>query len=84
VPQIQPELLYAIIAVLVAFCMLLGLAVGGYLLTLAAKRARDSKFGNPDAYVMNEVKNRITRQRREAAVDALIEELKPGEVVADE
>lgn len=83
--QVQPEVLYVVIAVLSAICAILGLLVGGYVLSVAFKRMRDGKFGNPDAYVMTEVKNRITRQRREAAVDALIEELKPGEVVvADE
>lgn len=84
-PQVQPEVLYVVIAVLVAISAILGLLVGGYVLSVALKRMQDGKFGNPDAYVMTEVKNRITRQRREAAVDALIEELKPGEVVvADE
>ncbi len=82
--QVQPEVLYGIIALLIAGCVLLGLIVGGYLLTLGVRKMRDMKFGNPDAYVMTEVKNRITRQRREAAVDALIEELKPGEVVVED
>lgn len=82
--QLQPEALYAIIVVLAIVCVMLGLFVAAYLGSVVVRRMVDSKFGNPDRYVMDEVKARITRQRRETAVDALIEELKPGEVVADE
>jgi len=84
VTQLQPEALYAIIVVLAIVCVMLGLFVAAYLGSVVVRRMVDSKFGNPDRYVMDEVKARITRQRRETAVDALIEELKPGEVVADE
>lgn len=83
-PQIQPEALYAIIAVLVMLCILLGLTIAAYLGSVVFRKAVDSKFGNPDRYVIDEVKSRITKQRRDAAVDALIEELKPGEVVVED
>ena len=83
--QIQPEALYVVIALLVVLCLVMGGLIAAYMGMAMLRRARDGQFGNPDRWVMTEVKNRITRQRREAAVDALVEELKPGEVVvADE
>ena len=84
-PQLQPEALYVIIALLFVLCLVMGGLIAAYMGMAMLRRSRDGQFGNPDRWVMTEVKNRITRQRREAAVDALVEELKPGEVVvADE
>ena len=82
--QLAPEALYLIIAVLVILCVVLGLMVIGYIGLTAIRKANESKFGKPDRWIMNEVRNRVTRQRREAAVDAFAEDLKPGEVIADE
>ena len=82
--MIAPEVLYGIIAVLAVVSIVLSVIVFGYIVAMAVRKSADSKFGRPDRYVIDEVKNRITQQRREAAVDALIEELKPGEIIADE
>lgn len=82
--MIQPEVLYGIIAVLVVICIVLVMVVIGYLAGTIIRKSTDAKFGKPDRYVIDEVKSRITKQRRDAAVDALIEELKPGEVILDE
>jgi len=85
VNAVQPEVLYGIIAVLVIVCIGLGLMIAAYFAAVALQKTKDSQFGKPDRYVVEEVKARITKQRRDAAVDALIEELKPGEVIeADE
>lgn len=82
--MIQPEFLYTIIAVLAILCVVMGLIIFGYFASVAVSKAKDAKFGRPDRHVIDEVKERITRQRRDAAVEALIEELKPGEVIEDE
>jgi len=84
VPQIQPEVLYVLLALLVLACLIMGGLIVAYAGMAVVRRACDGQFGNPDRWVMTEVKNRITRQRREAAVDALVEELKPGEVVVED
>lgn len=83
-PQIQPEVLFAVIALLVALCLAMGSLIAVYMGLAMMRRARDGQFGNPDRWVMAEVKNRITRQRRDAAVEALVDELKPGEVVVED
>jgi len=84
VTQVQPEVLYVIVAVLLGLCLLLGGVIVVYAGVMLMRRHRDGQFGNPDRWVLNEVKARVTRQRREAAVDAFAEELKPTEVLADD
>jgi hypothetical protein len=85
VPQIQPEFLYVSVALLFSICSFLLSVILFIFVLKMLQKSRNEKFGTPDQWVLDEVKNRIQRQRREAAVDAFAEELRPGEVVvADE
>lgn len=67
-----------------------GIIVGGVIvlmlfgLLMLAMKARENSFGNPDRWLINEIRQRVKDKRRAAAVDAIVDELAPVEPDHDE